>query len=60
MTKAEISIVERFIRLAKSHDTVNMNPDTIGAVVQMIYEIWQAKDMERGGGKSNVYPRHIR
>ena len=44
MTKAEISTIERFIRMAKSHDTVTMNPDTIGAVVQMIYEIWQAKD----------------
>lgn len=49
MTRGEISIIERFIRLAKSHSIVTMNPDTIGAVVQMIYEIWQAKDTGRGG-----------
>ena len=41
VTKEDRANIERFVRLSKRKENITMYPKTIGAVVQMIYDLWK-------------------
>lgn len=41
MKKDEIQAIQSFINATKTQQSVVMSPKTIGAIVKMIYEVWE-------------------
>lgn len=44
MTKQEIKLIEDFIKSCEKYERVEMKTEVIGAIVKMIYDLWQKEE----------------